>query len=143
MILLRGGSSCIVLHITCRMTLCFSVCAPSHLAHSWVQRAEVSGGSLVLLGISHGMHPYSLVRFVGGVASPPHTKSGCAIIYNLVHSFNLEWIGTVWLCSIKSRKPPSLFAFLWCRSFLLSFLSPCSTQFNVRGLETMSRMCHC
>lgn len=48
-----------------------------------------------------------------GAASPPRTESGCAVVYNLVHSFGFEWIGTVWLGSIKITQT----SFFVCISF--------------------------
>lgn len=132
------------LHITCRMTLCFSVCAPSHLARSWVQRAKVFGGSLVLFRNftwNASLFFSQVCRWERFPASH-EIRLCCYIQFCSQLKLRVDWHSL----ALQYKITQTSFFVCICfgaEAFYLVFLSPCSTQYNVRGLKTMSRMCHC
>lgn len=122
------------------VTLCFSVCAPSHLAPGAFLGPTGRGvrwflGSF-LLGISHGMHPFLLSGLSWDLFTTM-SKPDCAVctissLFNLACRHSLD-------CSMKTVHTNLLFLFALhlVQKLFIWFWSPCSTQYNVRGLKTM------
>lgn len=110
------------------MTLRFSVCAPSHLARSWVQRAEVLGGSLVLYFYFFRIFSWNASLFFRQVCRRDRflrLARNQAVQYEITQTSFFVRIS------------------FGAEAFYLVFRLLVALKYNVRGLKTMSRMCHC
>lgn len=131
------------------VTLCLSVCAPSHLAPGaflgptgrgvrWFLGSFLLGKKTFLM---ESIPSFVVLRFVGNLFRPTLTRLCCSFVMVtfgvLIRPMCLSGVGTARFgCEVWKRQTFALFALSLVQELFFCFQSPCSTQYYVRGLKT-------